>query len=466
MVSPGPPTAAEETAALLLDEAAYSSHADTVHYHDEPKVFARCDGCFLFDDDGHPYLDLQMCYSAVNFGYRNSRLNEALKSQIDKLPQLAPHYLHRERVELAAAVGRWAERTFGLKGRVQFEVGGAQAVESAIKVVRNAAGGNRRIFAFEGAYHGRSLATSAISGAYRYRRRYGSFGDRAHFVPFPYCFRCPYGKRREECGLYCVDQFARLFESEAPGVWDSVDGCSEFSAFFIEPVQGTGGYVIPPAGYFEKLKKVLDAYGILLIDDEIQMGFFRTGKLWAIEHFNVRPDALVFGKALTNGLNPISGLWARESLLGPQMLPPGSTHSTFGANPLGTAVGLETLRMLDEDDYEAQVRSKGAYFLEGLRALKAKHPIIGDVDGLGLALRIEICQQDGVAPNKAATDRIVETGLRGGLNAAGDRYGLILDVGGRYRNVLTLSPSLTISYSEIDLAVGLLDQVFQIAGGT
>ena len=131
----------------------------------------------------------------------------------------------------------------------------------------------------------------------------------------------------------------------------------------------------------------------------------------SIENFGVTPDIIVFGKALTNGLNPISGPWAREELLGPAVLPPGSTHSTFGANPLGAAVGLETLRMLAEDDYEDVARSKGSYLLQGLRALQRQFPIIGDVDGLGLALRIEICEIDGYTPNRVAADRIVKTGL-------------------------------------------------------
>ena len=119
--------------------------------------------------------------------------------------------------------------------------------------------------------------------------------------------------------------------------------------------------------YFKGLKKVLDQYGILLVSDEIQMGFYRTGKLWSIEHFGVTPDVIVFGKALTNGLNPLSGLWAREELINPEVFPPGSTHSTFNANPLGTAVGLEAMKMMHETDYEAMVMAKGAHFLEGLQ---------------------------------------------------------------------------------------------------
>src|SRR6478736_3054009 len=187
-------------AELLALEAVYCSHGDTVHYTNPPKVFERCEGSFLYDIEGRPYLDLQMWYSAVNFGYRNERLNESVRRQLDRLPQVASQYLHREQIE-------------------------------------------------------------------------------------------------------------RLFESEYNGVWDPKAGQAEFAAFYVEPIQGTGGYVIPPKNFFVELKKVLDRHGILLVVDEIQMGFFRTGKLWAIEHFGVTPDIIVFGKALTNGLNPLSGLW-------------------------------------------------------------------------------------------------------------------------------------------------------------
>ncbi len=453
----GPPLCEAEMRSL---EAQYCSYGDTVHYSEPAKIFARCEGSFIYDLDNRPFLDLQMWYSAVNFGYANPRLNEALKRQIDTLPQVASQYLHREKIELAAAIGRDAEQKFGYKGRVHFNVGGSQAIEDSLKLVRNASHGKSLVFAFEGGYHGRTLAASAITSSYRYRRRFGHFADRAQFIPFPYCFRCPYGKKREDCGLYCVDQFARLFDTEYCGVFDPKEGEAEHAAFYIEPIQGTGGYVVPPPGYFEKLAAVLEARRILLVDDEIQMGLYRAGKLWSIEQFNVRPDIIVFGKALTNGLNPLSGVWAREALINPELFPPGSTHSTFNANPLGTAVALETLRMLKEQDYEQMTAEKGAYFLAGLRELKRRYRIIGDVDGIGMALRMEICEpSDSFTPSKAIVDRMVDEALKGDLKVAGKAYGLVLDIGGYYKNVITLAPALTISFDEIDLALQLLDRL-------
>lgn len=444
---------------LLADEARYCSFGDTVHYVDPPKVFTGCDGSYLFDDDGKAYLDLQMWYSAVNFGYRNKRLDDALRNQLDTLPQVASQYLHPTKIELARFIAQDAEQKWGQAGRVHFNVGGAQAVEDSLKLVRNASQGKSLMFAFEGGYHGRTLGASGITSSYRYRRRYGHFGDRAQFIPFPYPFRRPKGMTSEEYADSIVRDFARKFENEYHAIWDPKTNQCEYAAFYVEPIQGTGGYVVPPANFFKGLKQVLDQHGILMVVDEIQMGFWRTGTLWSIENFGITPDVLVFGKALTNGLNPLSGIWARDELINPTVFPPGSTHSTFASNPLGTAVGLEVMKMTHEIDFGRQVRESGAYFLDGLRDLQKRHSEIGDVDGLGLALRAEICTTDGFTPNKALLDRMVDIGLAGDLDYQGEKRGLVLDVGGYYKNVITFAPSLNITRSEIDEAMVLLDQL-------
>jgi 4-aminobutyrate aminotransferase-like enzyme len=259
-----------------------------------------------------------------------------------------------------------------------------------------------------------------------------------------------------------VKQFEKNFDTEYNSFWDAKAREPEFAAFYVEAIQGTGGYVIPPPEYFPALKKVLDERGILLVDDEIQMGFYRSGRFWAIENFNVEPDIIVFGKALTNGLNPLSGIWAREDLISPEVFPPGSTHSTFSSNTLGTAVGLEVVRMLMETNYEDLVARRGAYFLARIRDLHKKYPkVIGDTDGMGLALRIEICQADGHTPDRELTDRIVAEGMKGDLDGRGTRMGLVLDVGGYYKNVFTLAPSFTMTEQDIDLSVELLEQAIR-----
>lgn len=447
---------------LLKLEAKYCSWGDTVHYAKELKVFTRAEGNFLYDREGVEYLDLQMWYSAASFGYKNPRLNEALKRQIDTLPQLACQYLHEEKIQLATKLAQRMEKGFGVKGRVHFNVGGSAAIEDSLKIVRSRTGKNL-VFASMGGYHGRTLGASAITSSYRYRERFGHFSDRAFFVPYPYTFRFPYGKTQEECVDYYLKEFERLFETEYNSVVNPKTKNCEYGAFYIEAIQGTGGYIIPPRDYFSRLKKILDRYHILLVDDEIQMGFYRTGKFWAIEHFNVVPDIIVFGKSLTNGLNPLSGIWAKEELISPEVFPPGSTHSTFSSNPLGTAVGLETVKLIEEEEsyFSKEVPKKGEYFISRLKALMREYPQIGDVDGLGLAIRVEICEKDGFTPNRELTDAVMNIGLSGQLSAGGKKRGLVLDVGGYYKNVFTIAPSLYIEKEEIDLAVDLFEEALQ-----
>jgi 4-aminobutyrate aminotransferase / (S)-3-amino-2-methylpropionate transaminase / 5-aminovalerate transaminase len=443
---------------LIKKDSIYCSYGDTVHYAEPPKIFRGCEGSFLYDSLNIPYLDLQMWYSAASFGYKNPRLGEVFKTQINTLPQLACQYLHEEKVLLAEKICLANMRRFKEKGRIHFNVGGAQAIEDALKLVRNAKGKNL-MFAFMGSYHGRTLGASAITSSYRYRRRYGHFSDRAQFIPYPYCFRCYYGKKREDCDFYCIAQFEKLFETEYYSIIDTKVKESEYAAFFVEPIQATGGYIVPPKGYFKRFKKVLDDWGILFVDDEIQMGICRAGKLWAIENFEVSPDIIVFGKALTNGLNPLSGIWAREALISPSVFPPGSTHSTFSSNPLGTRIALEVMAMLDEEDYEKKVSESGTYFLSLLQDLKKKHREIGDVDGLGLAFRVEICKSDSFTPDRELAEKMFLEGLKGTLSHKGSKYGLVLDIGGYYKNVFTLAPSLHITRGEMEMAVELFDQL-------
>lgn len=449
---------------LLALEAQYCSYGDTVHYIEPPKIFAGCDGSWLFDGAGRPYLDMQMWYSAVNFGYRNREIAALHAEQLEKLPQLACQYLHKEKILLAAEIARETEKRFGAKGRVHFNVGGAQAIEDSMKLIRNYRGGKSLMFAFMGGYHGRTLGCSEITSSYRYRRRYGHFGNRASFIPFPYCYRCFYGLKRESCNYECVNQFEKLFETEYYGVLDPKVGEAEFAAFYVEPLQATGGYIAPPPEYFQRLDKILKRYNILLVDDEIQMGFYRTGKLWSLEHFGVKPDVICFAKSLTNGLNPLSGLWAKEEMIKPEIFPAGSTHSTFSSNPLGTAAGLATMQYLKRYDLGTSVKEKGEYLLGRLRQLKTRHGVIGDVDGIGLALRIEMTKADGFTPDKGLTDRIVDEAMKGDVEVNGKQYGLVLDVGGHYKNAFTLAPALTISYEEMDLFIELFEALLKRCG--
>lgn len=440
-------------------DSQYCSYGDTVHYSETPKIFRDCEGSFMYDSQEIPFLDLQMWYASCNLGYKNQRIADAVVDQINTMPQIASRFLYDYKVLLSEKIAKANEKRFGRKGRVHFNVGGAQANEDALKLVRNFTGKNL-MFAFMGGYHGRTIGTSAITSSFRYRENYGHFGDRAHFVPFPYCYRCHYGKNCQDCNFYCVKQFEKNFDSEYKSFYDPSNGKCEYVAFVAEPLQGTGGYIIPPKGYFKELKKVLDKYGILFVVDEIQMGFYRTGKLWSIEHFGVEPDVLTFGKSMTNGLNPLGGLWAKEEMINPEIWPAGRTHSTYSSNPIGTRAGYEVMSILEEGDFETSIAQKGEKFLEGLKHLEKKYKKIGNVDGLGLALRIECTEEDGFTPNKKLCDDIIEEGLKGNLTYKGEKCGIVLNNGGYYKNVITLVPAVTITNEEIEMAIDLIDQLF------
>lgn len=444
---------------LMELDSKYNSYGDTVHYNNPAKIFRDCEGSFVFDEKGTRYMDVQMWHSACNYGYKNKQITDAVINQIKTLPQLGAQFINESKVLLSEKIGKANEERFNLKGRVHYNVGGAQAVEDAIKLIRNYTG-KSFMFAFMGSYHGRTIGASSLTSSYRYRKNFGHFSDRAQFIPYPYCFRCQYGKNCENCNFYCVKQFEKLFESEYNSFIDKKTGEVEHVAFFAEPVQGTGGYIVPPTGYFKELKKVLDKYGIIFVADEIQMGFYRTGKLWSIEHFGVNPDVITFGKSLTNGMNPLSGFWAKEEMISPEKFPPGSTHSTFSSNPIGTRAALEVMRVSEAPNFENDIKERGRKYLEGLNHLKSKYKCIGDVDGIGLALRIEVCQDDGFTPNKELTSKILEEGLKGDLDYQGEKCGLVLSAGGYHKNVFTLAPSLYVTDREIDMTIDLLDQLF------
>ena len=437
----------------------YCTYGDKIHAEANPKVFRDCNGVFMYDSERTPFLDLEMWFASCNLGYKNKRIRDAVVNQIDTLPQISSHFQYDYKVLLSEKIAKANIKRFGRKGRVHFNVGGSQVTEDALKLVRNYTH-KSRMFSFFGGFHGRTLGASCLTAGYRYRKPFGHFAEEAHFVPYPYCYRCPYGKKCDSCNYYCVKQLRREFEDNCAGLYDHSSKECSLGAFFVEPVQGSGGYIVPPKGYFKELKKVLDDFGVLFVDDEIQMGFYRTGKLWAIEHYDVKPDVITFGKSLTNGLNPLGGMWAKEELINPEIWPNGRTHSTFCNNPIGMRAGYEVMSTFEEGDFEREVANKGKYFLDGLKELEKRHKRIGNVDGLGLALRIECVTEDGYTPDAELLKKIVSEGLKGDLSYNGKKYGLILNKGSHYNNTITLVPAVTISYAEIDMALSLLDQLF------
>lgn len=441
-------------------DSIYSSWGDTVHYSKDPKVFRGCEGSYMYDDNDTPYLDLQMMYSAANFGYRNQRITNAVIDQMNTMPQLTPKFLQPYKSLLSEKMEKMIEARFHEKGRMHFNVGGAQANEDAIKVVRNYTKRNG-MFAFQGGYHGRTIAATCITSSFRYREKYGHFGDRANFVPFPYCFRCPYGMKCESCNHFCVKQFARNFESEYKAIYDPKTKECEYKAFIGEPILGTGGYINPPEWYWKEMKEVLDSYGIMLVIDEVQMGMFRTGKLWAIENYGIVPDVMTFAKSITNGMNPLAGFWAKEKYIAPDVFTPGSAHSTYCSNPIGVRAAYEVMSIVEEEEktLEKEIQRKSALFMRGLNYLKSKYEEVGDVGGIGFALRMELTQKDGITPNRELCDALQEEGLKGDLSYHGKKCGLVLNNGGFFKNIITLVPQLYITDEEIEMSIDLLDQL-------
>jgi len=436
----------------------YCAQGDTSSRRKPKKYFEAADGHFLLDEGKVPYLDFHSCNSAANLGYGSPKHLAALSAQMHRLPALASEFMHRERVLLAEWICESVERAFGVAGRVHFSVGGAQAADDALKIVA-AATGSRKVLAFEGGYHGRTIATSEVSASYRYRAVFGGEA-RAVFIPFPYCFRCPFGLAPERCEMECVRQFERVVDSDAAGL-RGYGSQRECRAFLAEPVQGRGGYIPVPPQYFRQIKPVLERNGMLLVVDEVQMGFFRTGKQWSIENYGVCPDLIIFGKSLTNGMHPLSGVWARDPLLGEGNWPPGSSHSTYGAAPLGTALGLATFDAYAERDFAAMAEQTGRRLEEICRGLRERFPQIGHVNRLGLALSLDICKDDGRTPDPVLAQAIVESALNHPVSVGSRNYGLVLSRAGHFDNMVILAPPVNVTGDEVELFAHLLEAVLK-----
>lgn len=451
---------------LTRAEETYCSQGDTAAKRSKKIIIHRSKGCFVESIEGISYLDMQMFNGAANFGYANPDHTRAICSKIESFPGVGSEFQNPDRITLSSQICQSIKERFGLKGRVHFSVGGAQAIEDAMKIVMTSTG-RRLVFAYEGGYHGRTIAASAISSSYRYRRRFTSEG-RAHFLPYPYCFRCPYDKHPETCNYYCVAQVERLFQNEFHGFVDPESEQCEYGAVVVEPVLGRGGYVVPPKDYFRKLKTVLEKHKILLIADEIQMGFYRTGKLWSIENFGVAPDILVFGKAASNGVVPLSGLWAREELIDPKRWTPSSSHATFAGNPVSMAAGIATFNLIEQPALRKRIARLSEMFSQYFKRLQKNRPYIARVDCLGLALGVELCLPGSTKPFPELANTIRETALTQPVPnlEPGKMVGMILTVGGYYNNVLMLSPSLLMSDDEFTLFSKLFEHYINLAMDT
>lgn len=431
--------------------------ADTVHYQDNPIIVSHCQGEIVTDLQGRRYIDTQMWHSSCNFGYQNPEITKAVHRQLDNLPQVSGDFLHAEKLLLAQEVEAAIFARTGLHGRVSFNVGGTLVVEDALKIVRKQTG-KSKVGAFMGAYHGRSLTVSGLSSSHRYRQEFGDFPHRAEFFAFPNPADCYYELPAE---VDQADYYARMinkrFENDFHGIASEAD--QELGAFMLELCQGRG-YAIPPRHFYQQFVPQLQERGLLIVDDEIQIGMFRTGKLFAFEHFGITPDIITLSKSFTNGLTPLSLVWAREDLVNPDHYGPGHAHSNFANHSLGTAAALATWRYMLAQNYEQSLPEKGAYYLNKLRELRDKYWFIGAVDGLGLLLNMVFQRADGT-PLAGLGKLAVTLAQEHDYFYQGAAYRLILNAGGFSSEGLKLAPYLDITHAEIDRTVALLDQVMQ-----
>lgn len=438
---------------LELD-ALYCSQGDTSSKHKPKKMFKSAKGSFLYDENDIPYLDMQMFNSASNFGYQNPTYKNALNEQYVNLPSLAAEFMNENRIILSQKISEYMQKNYGEKGRVLFTVGGAQAVDDALKLSFNYAK-NRGVICFEGSYHGRTMASSSISSSYRYVKQFGSVIE-TYRIPFPKCSMCPYDKCKNNCNLYCIDRIERLFDNEFFDFYDLNTNQPKYATFVFEPVLGRGGYVYPPKDYLEKIINLFRSHNIVIISDEVQMGFYRTGKQWSFEHYNICPDLIVFGKSITNGIWPLSGVWAKEKIINPNIWPTGSTHCTFSGHPIGTRMGIETFNIIENIENQNIFSHGSEKFAKSIKEISDKYLFISRAQVNGHAAGLDFYDTNTKLPLTDKVQCLVENALNKSVIVNGQKYRMILTAGGFHNSSLMLSPNLFISDKEIDLFKELL----------
>ena len=398
-----------------------------------PLVVERGAGAMVVDVDGNRFLDFSAGIAVAATGHCHPRVVEAIREQAARLIHMSgTDFYYANMVELAERLARTVPG--GVPRRVFFGNSGAEAVECAIKLARYATGRDKFV-AFLGAFHGRTLGALSLTASKPVQRRgFGSLLPGVHHVPYAYCYRCPCGRVPETCALECVQAIDRLFHTVLPP--------NEVAGIVFEPVQGEGGYVVPPARFFEELERMARSHGILLIADEVQSGMGRTGRMWASEHFGLVPDILAVAKGIASGM-PLGATVARAELMS---WPAGAHASTFGGNPVSVAAALVTLELLEEELIDNAARL-GAYLMERLRDWPRRFPTVGDVRGLGLMIGIELIR-DRETKEKAPElrDRLVELAFERGL--------LVLGAG---ENTVRLCPPLTITRDQAGFALQTLE---------
>lgn len=397
----------------------------------------RAEGTYLYTADGRRYLDFTSGIAVTNVGHGHPKVLAAAREQMEKFSHSAVGItLHEPLLKLSQALIEVMP-----EGMEMFFFGnsGAEAIEGALKLARYVTG-RPGIIAFEGSFHGRTYgAASVTSVKSKYRNHYEPFVPSVYFAPFAYPYRCPLGSDDETVISWSVRGIQNLFDRLIPP--------SQVAAILVEPVQGEGGYVVPPAGFLPALRQICDQHGILLIVDEVQTGFGRTGEMFATQVFGVRPDIMAIAKGIANGF-PLSATVASRELM-TQWLP-GAHGTTFGGNPIACAAALATLEVIREENLLENCRIMGARLLKGMQQFQAKHPFIGDVRGLGLMLAMEmIVPGEGKIPNPEAAMAVLNHALK---------RGLIGYMAGLQGQVIRLIPPLNVTGEQVDEALTILEE--------
>ena len=409
-------------------------------------VVERGEGSWLITREGERYLDYSSGIGVTNTGHAHPRVVAAVQAQAAKILHAQQNITYHE--PGLRLYDRLSRLLPGVGWGAFLSNSGAEAVEAAVKLARIATG-RPVILAFRYGYHGRTGQTMALTSAKDvYRGHFEPLPGSVYHTAYPYCFRAPGGAHSPDaCTCDWEDQLELTFHQFVYP--------EHVAAVIIEPVLGEGGYVVPPPGFLPRLREITRQHGILLIADEVQTGFGRTGELFAVQHWAVEPDILVMAKGIASGL-PLSGIIAQRELL--NRLPPGSHGGTYGGNVVACAAANATLDVIEDEGLVANARERGAQLLAGLRAMAPKYPSIGDVRGLGLMLALEFVKPgegDGRAPNPDITKRV---------QAAALERKLIVLTAGTYVNVVRIIPPLVTTADEVDQALRILDASLAAAG--
>ena len=401
------------------------------HFYREPRQFVRGSMQYLYDSEGKQYLDCFAGVSVINCGHCNPEINAKVTEQVNTLQHVCNIYLTENFVNLAEKL---AEVTPGGLQKSFFCSTGTEANEGAALLAQIYTGRSEFI-ALRNGLHGRTKLTMSLTGIGMWRTDPNPVGG-ISFAPNPYCYRCPLGKKYPECDLACANAVEDIIKTATSG---------QPAAFIAESIQGNAGIVVPPKGYFQRVKEILSHYGALFIADEVQTGFARTGKMFAIENFDVVPDIMSMAKALGNGA-PISAFISTAEIAD-KYTRPGA--STLGGNPVSSTAGLAVLEYIEEHKLMENANARGQQLRAGLMELQKKHPIIGDIRGLGLMDGAEFVKPDG-SPAPEELDSVLE--------AMKDR-GFIIGKNGIGRNVMAFQPPLVITEENINEVLNALDMV-------